>query len=180
MRDLAFLDVETTGLDPQRHELLEVAAYIVGNPRSASPRRFDVVHFSLGIDEARANPDALKINRYYQRYEDLRLSRMPRLSAAKHVAASLKGVTVVGNNVAFDLAFLSAFLGEHGHDPRPWHYSTLDLKAYVAGRAGMPYPASTATIAEVAGVPLPDDAHTALADAQWNYDVYKALTREAI
>jgi hypothetical protein len=36
-------------------------------------------------------------------------------------------------------------------------------------------PASTKLIAEVAGIPLPKDAHTALADARWNAQVYDAL-----
>ena len=173
-RDLAFIDTETTGLNPESHELLEVAAYVVGD------RRFDTIHFSLEIDVDRADQRALEINGYHDRREELARIRMPDRWAASLLSEKLKDVTPVGNNVAFDLAFLSAFLSLEGHNPRPWNYAALDLKAFVAGRCGMTQPASTKLIAEVADVPLPEDAHTAIADAQWNYDVFKALTKAAI
>lgn len=172
---LAFLDIETTGLDPYAHEVLEVA-YVVRPDDPTLPER--TAHFSLSIDVSKASEDALRINRYYERMDDLFLISVTREDAAAKLLLDLTGALVVGNNVAFDLRFLEALLqrqGFAGNDATPWHYAPLDLKSFVAGRCGMRKPANTKVVAEVSGVPLPQDAHTALADAQWNKRVYDAL-----
>jgi DNA polymerase III epsilon subunit-like protein len=177
--NVAFLDVETTGLDPQENELLEVAFIL----RSDDPRTADQeVYFSLPIHLSRSSAQALEVNRFYERQDELDVLRVT-YPEALHKLARLKGALVVGNNVQFDLRFIEAFLNRHEaflaetgvESTTPWYYSPLDLKAFVAGRCGMLKPASTKLIAEVAGIPLPKDAHTALADARWNAQVYDAL-----
>lgn len=60
--DLVFVDVETTGLDPERHELLEVAAVRV-HPHTLEP----LDHASARVRPGRladANPRALEVNGY--------------------------------------------------------------------------------------------------------------------
>jgi DNA polymerase-3 subunit epsilon len=177
MPSLAFLDTETTGLDAEVHELLEVAVVL----RPDSPAKPETeIHFSLAIDPSRAEEKALEVNRFYERGEELAAIRRDDVEyAASDLAVALTGATVVGNNVGFDLRFLKAWLSACGVASEPWSYMPLDLKAWVAGRCGMGRPASTRLIAEVSGVPIPDDAHTALVDARWNRDVYNALTRRS-
>lgn len=164
---IAFLDIETTGLDPLKHEILEVGI-ILRHGVPSEPA--EVIHFSLPIDLTVADEKALEINKFAERRIALQgLMREPEW-AKEMLARRLDGALVVGNNVQFDLRFIEQFLGE-----APWYYSPLDLKAFVAGRCGMRQPASTKLIAEVAGVPIPTDAHTALVDANWNRRVYDAL-----
>lgn len=162
-----FLDIETTGLDPLKHEILEVAALI---DYDGDDKNSGIIHFSLPIDLAKADERAMEINGFIERRVALADIRIERGRAKSTLYNVLKGALVVGNNVQFDLRFIEQLLGM-----APWYYSPLDLKAWVAGRCGMPKPASTKLIAEVAGVPLPSDAHTALADARWNKAVYGAL-----
>lgn len=174
MRPLAFLDVETTGLDSAKHELLEVAVITRKNDVAVTDVQ---LHFSLPIDLDRANDRALEINRYHERRKELAFIEIAPSTARLSLEAALSGCVVIGNNVGFDLRFIKQFLRESGRADEPWYYAPLDLKALVAGRCGMSRPASTACIAEVAGVPIPAGAHTALEDCRWNRSVYDALTR---
>lgn len=163
MRPLISLDIETTGLDPLRHEILE-AALVFENA--------EYIHFSLPITRSTADEKALEINRYHERKDALDEIQIAKMSAVEIFMEVLTGALVVGNNVQFDLRFVEQLI-----QAAPWYYAPLDLKAWVAGRCGMNHPASTATIADVSGVALPEDQHTALSDAQWNMSVYRALSR---
>lgn len=174
-RDITFLDVETTGLDSSFHELLEFAAIRRYSDPSVAEQTW---HFTLVVNEHKASSSAMQVNGYYDRQEELIQREVTPKHGATLAWEALNDATVVGNNVGFDLRFVKAFLRSvdgWGRD-EPWYYSPLDLKAYVAGRCGMREAASTKLIAEVAGVPLPTDAHTALADARWNQRVYDSLT----
>lgn len=165
---IIFLDIETTGLDPLRHEILEVA----GIERSADPTVADsTIHFARRINEWTADAKALEVNRYAERKEELRRLNLSDDVAKKRIEARFEGALIVGNNVQFDLRFIEIFLG----GKTPWYYAPLDLKAYAAGMCGMTEPASTKFIAELADVPLTKDAHSALADAWWNRNVYDSL-----
>lgn len=170
-RPIAFLDIETTGLDVRQHEVLEVA-YVL-RPAAVGIMQYPEreVHFSLPINPSNANPKALEINGYYDRLAFLESIQINRMEACERLEDDLTGALIVGNNVGFDLRFLGQLLGSE-----PWFYQPLDLKAYAAGMCGKASPVGTKFLAELAEVPLPEDAHTALADACWNRDVYNELT----
>lgn len=168
-----YLDIETTGLSPHDHEIIEVAL-ISENPEAE-------IHFSLPIcSPDRVDPEALRVNRYYQRRRALRDIEITREKAWHLFEVYLEGALVVGNNPQFDLRFIERSMERSGAvNPTPWYYHPVDLKALVAGRYRLgPAPWTSSQIAEAVGVPLPKDAHTALADARWNQEVYrKAVER---
>jgi DNA polymerase III epsilon subunit-like protein len=200
---IAFVDTETTGLDPQRHEVWEVAIIL---------RRDDVDTEHLwqirppeGHLRHIAQPDALKINRYYERIAvphgaeaaDLLHPEGPHpltvIGAATGIAEVLTGAVLVGSNPGFDAAFLRRFLGLG--EP-PWHYRPVDIATLAAGRKlgmvemirqvggkGLPsdkvtFPFSSRDLSRWVGVEPPGDdvAHTALGDARWARDVFDAVT----
>lgn len=179
---LVFLDLETTGLDPRKHEILEVGLI---KRTDAKPGADLSVHFSLPIDEQLASEKALEVNRYDERRDELKVIEVAEPFAARILYGNLRDAIVIGNNVQFDLRFIEQFLIDNpfevtgiGYDytPTPWNYHPVDLKAFVAGRLGMgPPPWSTKDIADQAQVPLTKDAHSAWADAAWNRDVYDAV-----
>lgn len=159
-----FLDVETTGLDPVCDQILEVAM-----------RGDSYFHFALPINEITASAKALEVNRYFERKDELKAITVSEQLALNYFQRGLGGKVVVGNNVQFDLRFIEAFLRRWwcGRNSTPWHYHPVDLKALVAGRYDLgPAPWSTNQIAEAVGIPLPADAHSAVADCEWNRDVY--------
>ncbi|MGI5865486.1 MAG: exonuclease domain-containing protein [Myxococcales bacterium] len=100
--DLVFVDVETTGLDPERHELIEVAAVRV-HPHTLEP----IDHASVRIRPgslADADPRALVVNGYT---DEAWRDAVTLQAALRQVSPLLEGAVVAGHNVGFDWAFLS-------------------------------------------------------------------------
>jgi len=172
MRPTAYLDIETTGLDPWRHQILEVA--IIHAPDDA------VVHFSLPIDLTRADPRALEVNKYHQRLPELRQIQVTSPDAVRLMQEALGDRNIVGNNVQFDCRFIEHFFRQYGPseiNATPWRYHIVDLKALVAGRYRLgPAPWKTDDVVRCTGVDLPSNYHSALADAYWNKAVYEEVT----
>ncbi len=174
MPKLAYLDIETGGLDPFQHDILEVA-YL----RDVDEVEVDVTHFSLALTEwKRANPTALKINKYEERKDELGEIRVTPMYAAAKLLVELEDYIIVGSNPQFDLTFMRVFLHERGMGEPTWHYRCIDLNTLAAGHMGLATPLKTPEIAEQFNVPLPKDQHTALADATWNMAAYRAIVRD--
>jgi DNA polymerase-3 subunit epsilon len=149
---IIYIDVETTGLDPERHEVIEIGW--VDGDRSG---RYIVPH--LGIT---ADPEALRINKYNERgLWDRSLWDEPDRIA--DLANRLEGRTLAGCNPRFDAAFLSRLFGRE-----PWHYRLLDVQSYASAVLGELVPLSASDLyAEYSGRghALTEPDHTALSDA---------------
>jgi DNA polymerase III subunit epsilon len=121
MRALAFIDCETTGLDPRRHEIIEIAVV------RAMPRTLQsIAGLSLRVKPTRiadADPKALQVNGYASAdWQDALSLR----DALVMVGTQLDGAILAGHNVAFDRAFLEAAWRFTGV-PRPnLDHHTLD------------------------------------------------------
>ena len=174
---LAFLDIETSGLNPSIHEVLEVAYVRVDLDDANSDSE---THFSLPIDVMAADQKALQINKYYERADELFQIRTTPMRAAAKLLVELEGYMIVGANPTFDITFLRSLLDRYAlGEPPTWHYRCIDLNTLAAGWVGNPLPISTQEIAEQWDVPLSKEQHTALADARWNRAVYDAIARSA-
>lgn len=183
-RPLAFLDIETTGLNPDLHDVWEIAL-ILREPDEEADAEF---RWTVEPDLATADPKALEIGRYWER--TMRLSN-PRFDAefydsadaARELAHLLVGAVVVGANPAFDQAFLTRWLRRHG---QVWaaHYRTIDvttlgwgyLIATSAVRAAEGMPRSEAVSGLIGVDPAGYDRHTALGDARWVRDQFSVIT----
>lgn len=126
---LVFLDLETTGLDPGRHEFWELATFEPG-------RGWDLYHRNVYLQTA--DPISLQVGRYYERREAFALSglevtRVPDKTLAKALAVQLAGAVVVGINPGFDLAFLERFLSTQG-ECGAWKHTPIDARLFAVGR----------------------------------------------
>lgn len=145
---LVFLDVETTGLDPERHEVWELAYAVDDGPIECS----EVLHSMRYAD-----PTALAMNGYHHR---IRHPFQPTFES--EVREALTGATLVGANPAFDAAFLRARWGV-----APWHYRLFDIEAYAAGVLGWSAPQGLANIHRelvTRGHAIPSPNHSAAGD----------------
>jgi len=104
MNKLAFIDLETTGLNEAIHEICEIA--IIAD-QLTYVRKVTLLRPDL------ADPIALKINGY--NLEDWKDSFHPSVIASE-VSFILRGYTIVAHNPSFDIAFLVELLHTHGQE----------------------------------------------------------------
>jgi oligoribonuclease (3'-5' exoribonuclease) len=116
------IDVETTGLDPSRHQILELAM-VVETDWQTSPESLPTLHYIVQHDELTGTPTALAMNAELVRQltERPTLRRAP-TSGSHDLARTVREflianfgdparsgkrvVTAAGKNLAFDLGFL--------------------------------------------------------------------------
>lgn len=166
---VVFVDTETTGLDPEVHELWEIALIVDGTEHEF---RLKPQHLR------RAAPDALRITGFYTRVADAGgaaefFSQGARGSIAWDVARLTAGRHLVAAVPSFDARFLADFLDAEGYAPA-WHYHLVDIEALTAGRLGLEPPWDSSELATALGVPRLDGKHTALGDARWAKAMYEA------
>ena len=173
MSGVVFVDCETTGLDPDRHEIWELALIVD-----------DEEHvWTVDVDLSKADPGALRVGRYYERLRERKALASAPFEVATQVWYLTSNRTLVGINPAFDAAFLTRFLHRHGCVPK-WHYHVIDVKAlakgWLLGRhpkvPGMNPPWSTDDLARGLHLsPEGFDRHTALGDARLAKAMYEAV-----
>jgi DNA polymerase III epsilon subunit-like protein len=188
---VAFVDTETTGLDPFQHDAWEIAV-ILRKPGEADQEAV----FYLEPDLTHADPKALEINRYHERVKMEDWSWGKPQDVARDLYRLLDGAVLVGSNPAFDADMISNIFTRYYWHPKPWHYRTVDIATLAAGyRFGQrdsgayggdfafpgdlpSLPFSSRGLSRAVGVEPPGEgvAHTALGDAIWARDVYDAVT----
>lgn len=196
---LAFVDTETTGLDPDLHEIWEVGLII----RETDEDREYL--WQLPVDLGRADAVALRIGHFHERRwpgqglesepkyaeRDARKRDGARLteprSFARDFAALTRGRHLVGAVPSFDDERLRKLLRANGACPE-WHYHLIDVEAlavgYLYGRSDadfqmhpdprIPLPWNSNDLTERLGIVVPpaDVRHTALGDARWAKSIY--------
>lgn len=192
MTALAFVDTETTGLDPTRHDAWEIAV-IRRDPDGTETENL----WQIRVPLESADPEALKIGRYEERFivhdewaaalvapTGKRILNLTLPEMLFDLQDALSGAVIVGSNPGFDVAFLTPLLRRHNRR-LTWHYRPVDVATLAAGylhgagRADLPtVPYSSRGLSLAVGVEPPGDdtAHTALGDARWARDVYDAVT----
>jgi DNA polymerase-3 subunit epsilon len=169
---LAFIDTETTGLDPSRHEVIDFAAVI----RSADGST-ERVSFKIRPEHLeRADPKALEVNGYTPEGWAGAISQE---EGARRMLDALNGCVIVGHNVGFDLDFIKATVTRHdkaGARKLPYHkVDTVTLAYVVLAPYGLDK-LSLESVCNFLGV-TNEGAHTALADVERCMAVYDRLSR---
>ncbi|MFH8867097.1 hypothetical protein [Streptomyces griseus] len=188
---LAAVDLETTGLDPDRHDAWEIAIVRRGADGMVNEHLWQKRPSEQALLEAQ--PEALNINRYQERMVvpegafalDMTGADGPTPitlgELVKQVHGLLDGAIFIGSNPGFDAGFLRKMLAA-----APWHYRPICVATLAAGflysaePTEMPdygHPFSTGHVSRHMGVhqPGPGEAHTALADARWAFDLYNTV-----
>jgi len=178
--NLAFVDVETTGFNPDEHEVIELGAIVARQVPSGDPEkgpRLEIIHeleYKIKPQHIEtADPGALRVNGY---------SEADWLFAAdleqvmKDFAEKTAGATFVAHNLVFDWNFINKAF-EKSSVKSKLHYAKLDTISIAFARLYHLEKAqafSLKALAELTGVEN-EKAHTALADARTTMRVYKKL-----
>jgi DNA polymerase III alpha subunit (gram-positive type) len=190
-RDLIVVDTETTGLDPDRHWVLEVAAVNV----TTGEELYFVPALPQGaLDEA--DGKALKINGYFER--SVFAHRLNTDAANKYwrqLWSMLAGNTLAGSNPKFDADMMNrsalwstmpssspgyGVTAEEQLVASPWHHRLADLSAYAAGAlyidpAALPGLDVVCRSLHVTN----DNPHSALDDARATAECFRLLAAKA-
>lgn len=171
MRPLAFVDCETTGLDPAVHEIIELAVVWV------DPATWEVQgELALLVRPERigdADPDALQLNRYNPEAWESATSLQ---DAMAQIEPLLKGAQLAGHNVGFDRGFLERAWAQVGSRPVDLSHHLLDTAtlAWPLFAADVIGSLSLSVVCEHLGVDR-GEPHWALDDARASLGVARML-----
>ncbi len=175
---LAFIDTETTGLEPEKHELIEIGLILA--EQSLSPEKKIVLNMTeewevkikpLHLESA--DPESLIIS-HYNESDWANAVDLP--EALLELSKKTEGAIMVGHNVAFDFAFLQKAFVETKVENK-MHYHKLDtISIAFAKLYGQEEVEkfSLRALCEYLGVEN-KNAHTALSDARATFLVFEKL-----
>lgn len=195
---LCVIDCETTGLDPNWHEIIQIC--ILALDSNLRPRR-DVMPFYIEMipeSPERASPEAMRINRLdfavigqrghdQEKAKDLLEDWINKLGLPLTTYGNRKKILPLGQNYAFDKGFISAWLGHETYNEY-FHYAYRDTKIvaqFLNDRAGMhvekvPFSkTSLAWLAKKLDVPH-EKAHDALSDCVATAEIYRRLLQQGL
>jgi DNA polymerase III epsilon subunit-like protein len=160
---LAFIDIETTGLDPDRHLMWELAII----RRTAEVDSEFVWQF--GVDLSQADSAAFRISHFYDRFGNI-VGEYRVAEVARMVAKLLDGVTLIGAVPSFDAGFIGPWLRANGQCPT-WHHRLRCVETLTAGHLRNPDLGGLAGCCKALGIEQSGE-HTALGDARAARDVW--------
>ena len=189
-RQVIVVDVETTGLHDAA-AILEVAALNLNTGEEIT-----FVPYVTREQLANAQPEAMRINRYYERgvFRNALNEESTRLMY-ETLHGQLEGNTFAGSNPTFDSRLISRekYFKKSEYVPfgvksyahafgAPWHHRLLDLSAYAAGALGLPLEELPGLhkVCEILGVKN-EEEHSALGDVRATAQCFrrlKAMTME--
>lgn len=159
MRELIFVDTETTGLNPKTDELVELSWATMYGPVKTLyfgtewvPQVIDdLIGFSNRNLAGRTSPDS---------------------EFAEFDSAMLDN-TMVAANPSFDKAFLEEY------DMFGFHYRTLDIETYAMAKLGLKYVPGMVdvyrTMCHLGYTSIPEPDHTSAGDVESMRSIYKVL-----
>lgn len=172
---VAVIDLETTGLDPERHEIIEIGAYVMAPRTLEKMFELELKVFPAHIDAAEKK--ALEVNGYDPRvweasavYPRQALRELVRLLEPKAVFAAY--------NATFDWCFLSKALSTCGLKD-PFHYHRLDVMSLAVGVHPELIGRSGFRLGEMLDLYKVENekAHAALPDARATAELLRRLVR---
>ena len=176
--DLAFVDIETTGLDARVHVIIEVGVVRVRQTWTIDEKPVfeKIFEWSVKIKPQHlenADPVALRINGYIA--SDWTES-VPLENALREFAEKTEGAIMVAHNVAFDNGFMEENFARF-HIANKMHYHRLDTVSLAFGLLHSAPDIGRYSLGELCkyfGI-VNERAHSALSDARADFELFKKL-----
>ncbi len=174
--NLAFIDLETTGLNPDKHEIIEIGCLVVRQPQVAGGNfevidELDIKVKPLHLE--RAEPEALRINGYNEADWLFAVELSQALSA---LAGKTDNAIMVAQNVTFDWSFLHRAFETTGVQNR-MHFPKIDLISIAFGKLYNDTRIERYNLRELARFFNVENekAHSAMSDIRTTFEIYKKL-----
>ncbi len=170
---LAFIDIETTALDHEKGEIIELGV-VIARLKDDALTVIDEIDLKIAPKHIEtAEPQALRINGYNEADWIFAVSIE---DALKTYIKKTEGAIFVAHNITFDYGFIEANLKRYGLEDK-MHFHKLDTLAMAfgilqsnddMGKLGL------RALCEKYGIEN-KKAHSAYADAYATYEVFKKL-----
>lgn len=173
-RKLVFVDLETTGLNIDRHEIIEVAALVVNGRNFEIEKEYEVKVKPKNLKTASSS--ALKITGY--RDEDWKNAKDLKEVLVEFSKLAPHGM-LVGWNVAFDWVFLERGFIKHKIEHKYDHHK-IDVIPILYAKHYKNKKLTSLGLRRTApffGVELPE-RHGAMVDIRATYEIFKKLMQE--
>ncbi len=171
---LAFVDLETTGINPFTHEIIEIGCLVAKQNDNGEWVTVEEFEFKVKPEHIEtAQPEALRINHYD---ESVWMFAHTQEQALQTLSQKCDGCVMVGQNVSFDYAFLAAKFGKYNIKD-PFFYAKLDTISLAYMRFRKDTTMTSFTLRELCerlGIKN-EKAHSALADIRATFEVFKRL-----
>ena len=174
---LAFIDTETTGLDPDKHEVIQIGCVLakqVWNGTTLTLEHIDEFELKIKPDHIEtAEPQALRVNGYNEADWIFGYS-LP--EAMKIFADKTKDAIFVAHNACFDYMYIEKAFRKVGIE-NPMHYHKLDTISMAFAKLGYDNTVekfSLRNLCEFYGIEN-KNAHTALSDARALFHLYEKI-----
>ena len=175
---LAFIDTETTGLDPDVHEIIELALIVCKQVQTVGrgPKLEIVKEYEWKIKPTRmdlASEDALRVNGYNETDWMFAYDLKP---VMEEFAKASQSCTFVSHNLAFDYPFVMNAFKKADVDSK-MHYAKIDTISVAFARLYDVTQANAFSLRALCELFKIENskAHTALADTRALIAVYKKL-----
>lgn len=168
--NLAFIDMEMTGLNPIKHEIIEIGV-VITTPELKIIEEFDLKVKPERIEDA--DKISLKVNNYDPKEWE---SAIPLREAIEKLNKKVKDCIMIGHNVAFDAMFLESALAKL-KITNSMHYHRLDTISIAWAKLHREPDLEHFSLRELCarfGIKN-EKSHTALSDARATSELYKKL-----
>jgi DNA polymerase-3 subunit epsilon len=176
-KNLAFIDIETTGFDMIRQEIIEIGCVIAQQQDGVVGDIID--EFEIKIKPQRlseADPEALAINGYN---EAAWMFALDLEQAMQMFADKTKDCVMAAHNIGFDYSFIAKAFADTNVENKMF-FAKIDTISYAFAKLQKNPDVgrySLGALCEYYGIEN-ERAHTALADARATYELYKKLQEE--
>ncbi|MEZ4103610.1 MAG: 3'-5' exonuclease [Candidatus Paceibacterota bacterium] len=174
--NLAFVDIETTGFDPDKHEMIEIGIVIV-KQLGTEGKKFEILEeIELKIKPERiedADPQALKVNGY----DPSQWIFANTLKEAMTIFSNkTEGAIFAAHNLTFDYSFIDHAFKKTGIENKMFYPKIDTISVAYAKLHANPQVEKfrLQKLCEYFGIKN-ERAHTALADAKATFLVYEKL-----
>lgn len=173
-KNLAFIDIETTGFNVEKHEIIEIACVIVKQNNGALGSVVEEFELKIKPEKiADADPEALAINGYNEAGWMFAVSLE---QAMKMLSEKTKDCIMVAHNIAFDYSFIAKAFATT-NIPDQMFYAKIDTISFALAKLHNDQTVtrySLGSLCERFGI-INERAHTALADTRATVEVYRKL-----
>lgn len=170
---IVVFDLETTGLDPERQEIIEIGAVKVSHDLNSEIEEFHAKIKPQHIETAM--PEALQVNGYS---DELWADAGPLSEVLPDFLKFINGSMLAAYNNTLDMRFLlSNVAREKLAMTSGYHYIDIFSIAYehVVGRQGKDEMLRLSDMCAYFGIPTPPEPHQALDDAHAALNVWRMV-----